>query len=1017
MTDLEARIAVLSPAKREFLLRRLRDVSRATGEESLSLIRRDPAAPIPLSFAQERLWFLEQLGGVGSAYYIPWHLRLTGALDIDALRRALDTLVVRHEALRTTFIMVDGVPRQQIAPAEESAFTLGLHDLRAELAPEAALRHLSVAEAQAPFDLVRGPLIRGQLIRLGEEEHALLITMHHIVSDGWSMGIFLNELSELYDAYQRGEADSLLPLAVQYADYAVWQRAWITGNVLEEQVSYWRTTLAGVPELLKLPTDHPRPAERDYAGGFVPLVLDAELTAGLKSLSQRHRTTLFQTLLAGWAAVLGRLSGQEDLVIGTPTANRNRTEVEGLIGFFVNTLALRVNLSGTLTVAELLQQVKTCAIEAQAHEALPFERVVELVQPMRSLAHSPLFQVMFAWQNMPPSKLMLPGLQVEISGRAAHATVKFDFSLTLQEVGGRIVGGIEYATALWERATVERYAGYLRTMLTAMVADAQQPIAQVPLLSEAERRQVVEGWNATETAYPADLCVHALVEAQAARTPDVVAVEHEGALLTYRELNARANRLAHHLRTLGVGPDARVAICLERGGALILAILAVLKAGGAYVPLDPAYPAERLRYLLADSGAAVLLTADEARADPGRGAAGVRVLDLARDAGAWAAAPSTDPVRTETGLTPAHLAYVIYTSGSTGRPKGVGVPHRGIMNLLCHVECAQPLPPGGRGSLWTSISFDVSVYEVFSVLAFGGTLCVPSEATRLAAGAFIGWLATAEITSAYVPPFMLPELERWLGVRAAGEARVSDRLALRRLLVGVEPIVERLLSAIQERVPALGIINGYGPTEAAVCATMYPVLGRAAIAAPERRTPIGRPVANTQAYVLDAWGAPAPVGVAGELYLGGVQVARGYLQRPGLTADRFVPDPFGAVAGARLYRTGDQVRWRSDGTLEFVGRRDFQVKLRGYRVELGEIDAVLAAHPAVEQAVVLAREDVPGDVRLVAYVVGDLAEASTEVLRGYLSERLPAYMVPAAYVKLPMLPLTANGKVDRKALP
>ena len=563
---------------------------------------------VPLSFAQQRLWFLAQMEGVSEAYHIPVGLRLSGELDGAALRRALDRIVARHEALRTVFVLADGEPVQRIEAAEESRFHLVEHDLRQHSDAPGELERLIAQEAGASFDLERGPLIRGRLIRQAGNEHVLLITMHHIVSDGWSMGVLIRELSTLYGAFVHGEADPLKALSLQYADYAVWQRKWMGGEVLQEQAEYWKAALGGAPELLELPGDHARPAQQNYAGAFAGLVLDEELTTGLKELSKRHGTTLFMTLLAGWAALLGRLSGQQDVVIGTPVANRGRVEIEGLIGFFVNTLALRLDLSGSPAVGELLERVKAQTLTAQEHQDIPFEQVVEIVRPVRSLAHSPVFQVMFAWQNVSEGTLVLPGLEVKPLQSAPHVVAKFDLTLSLQEAGKSIGGGLEYATSLFEPSTVERYLEYFRTLLEGMAADDNRAIDRLPLLTEKERHQVLYGWNATAVEYPSGECIHELFEAQAGRTPEATAVVFEQESLSYAELNGRANRLAHYLRELGVKPDARVAICVERGFEMIVGLLGVLKAGGAYVPLDPGYPEERLRYMLEDSKPVVLLT-------------------------------------------------------------------------------------------------------------------------------------------------------------------------------------------------------------------------------------------------------------------------------------------------------------------------------------------------------------------------------------------------------------------------
>ncbi|HVG45327.1 MAG TPA: condensation domain-containing protein, partial [Longimicrobium sp.] len=664
---LGAGVGIADLFERPVLADLARVVEDAVRTELPPIERVERGGRLPLSFAQQRLWFLEQLGGLGDTYHIATRLRLGGALDPAALRRALDAMLARHEALRTTFVEVEGEPVQHIAPP--GGFRLVEHDLGGHPDAAAELRRVTAEEAGAPFDLEHGPLIRGRLVRMADDEHILLVTMHHIVSDGWSMEVFTRELGVLYAAFRRGERDPLPPLPVQYADYAVWQRTWVEGEVLRQQAEYWKTTLTGAPELLELPVDHPRPARQDHAGAALGIDLGEALTAGLKSLGQRHGTTLFMTLLAGWAAVLARLSGQEDVVVGTPSANRGRTEIEGLIGFFVNTLALRVDLAGSPTVAELLGRVRARALGAQQNQDIPFEQVVELVQPARSLAHSPLFQVMFAWENASEGRLELPGLRVGGVGSASsQVTAKFDLSLSLGEAGGRIVGGVAYATGLFERATIERHLAYLRRVLEAFAADDDlQAVDALPLLPEAERRLVVEEWNATDAAYPRESRIHELFEARAARTPGAAALRFEEESLTYAELNARANRLAHHLRNRGVGPEVRVGVLMERSLEMVVSLLAVLKAGGAYVPLDPGLPAERLAYMLEDSAVPLVLVQAALRGTvPAR--EGVEVLAVDALAERLAAEPAENPA---VGAGPDSLAYVIYTSGSTGRPKGV----------------------------------------------------------------------------------------------------------------------------------------------------------------------------------------------------------------------------------------------------------------------------------------------------------------------------------------------------------
>jgi amino acid adenylation domain-containing protein len=974
-------------------------VLEASGRVELPPIERiERGGPLALSFAQQRLWFLEQLGGMGSAYHIRRVLRLRGELDAGALMRALDRLVARHETLRTTFVLVDGEPRQRIAPAADSAFRLLRHDLSARPDADAELQRLIGEEAHAPFDLEHGPLIRGRLIRMAPAEHVLLLTMHHIVSDAWSMSVLVKEVNALYAAYRRGAEDPLPEPAVQYADYAAWQRRWVEGEVLEAQAAWWQRTLAGAPEVLELPTDHVRPAQQDYAGDAVPVHLDEALTAGLKALSRRHGMTLFHTLLAGWATVLSRLSGQRDVVIGTPTANRGRQEIEGLIGFFINTLALRLDLGGTPTVGELLGRVKARSLEAQQNQDIPFEQVVERVQPARSRAHSPLFQVMFTWQNTPAGALSFAGTEVESIRAATQETARFDLSLGLQEVDGRVAGGVTYATSLFERETVERYAGYLRRVLEAMVADERAAVEELPILPETERALVVEEWNRTDVAYPRDACVHELFEQQVERTPDAVALVFGEESLSYAELNRRANRLAHELRARGVGPDVRVGLCVERSPEMVVGLLAILKAGGAYLPLDPAYPVDRLRYMLHDSRPAVLLT-QAPLADLFAGS-GVPVLTLG-DA-AWSERSAENPARA--GLRSHHLAYVIYTSGSTGRPKGVMVPHTGVVNRLLWMQGAYGLEAHDAVLQKTPYSFDVSVWEFFWTLLSGARLVVAHPGAHQDPDALVEVMGRERISTVHFVPSMLQLFLE--------HPRVETCDALARVVCSGEALPGALAGRVHERLPGVELYNLYGPTEAAVDVTAWSCTPQAV----EKGMRIGRPVANTRIYVLDEQGEAVPAGVLGELCIGGVQVARGYQGRPELTAERFVADPFSAEPGARLYRTGDLARWHADGTLEYVGRTDHQVKIRGFRIELGEIEARLAEHPEVREAAVLAREHAPGDRRLVAYYVAP-GELDAAALRAHLGERVPEYMVPAAYVRLQALPLTPSGKLDRAALP
>ncbi|MEY2930718.1 MAG: hypothetical protein RL033_1467, partial [Pseudomonadota bacterium] len=818
--------------------------------------------PLPLSFAQQRLWFLAQLDArAGAAYVIPGGVRLSGALDIPALQAALDRIVARHEALRTVFVTLDGSPVQRIA-APDVGFALEVLDLSGDPRAEFQLERMAAEEASAPFDLAHGPLIRGRLLRLAPDEHALLVTMHHIVSDGWSMGVLINEFSALYAAFAHGQADPLPALAVQYADYAVWQRRWIAGDVLQRQLDFWRAHLSGAPALLELPTDRPRPALQDFAGASLGFELDAALSAALKDLSRRHGTTLFMTLLAAWATLLARLSGQHAVVIGTPVANRTRAEVEPLIGFFVNTLALRVDLSANPSMADLLAQVRASTLAAQAHQDIPFEQVVEALNPPRSLAHSPVFQVMFAWQNAPEGALELPGLQlqaVESGSGSGSDSVKFDLELSMHEAGDCIVGSFGYASALFDAATIARQLGHWQTLLRALVAQEARPVHQLPLLSGPERDQLLHGFNATDAAFPAERCIHELFEAQAARSPQATALVFEDTSLSYAELNARANRLAHHLVALGVRPDTRVAICVERSVPMVVGLLAILKAGGAYVPLDPDYPAERLAFMLADCAPRVLFTTASVRANLGALPASLAVLELDSPLQAWDSLSGTNPDASALGLSPSHLAYVIYTSGSTGRPKGVMVAHASLVNYLYWAVSAYAPAQGAVVS--SSLSFDATITSLYAPLLCGSTVTLLREHREIdglqsllsdARGAGL-----VKITPAHLD--------------AMGRHMRSRKLpcSAQTFVIGGEALSLSTVQLWHEHAPRIRLVNEYGPTETVVGCAVYEIAPGVPV---QGRLPIGQPIANTRIYILDGHGAPVPIGVAGEIHIGGVQV-------------------------------------------------------------------------------------------------------------------------------------------------
>src|SRR5579864_3545095 len=965
-------------------------ISGGRHAQLLPITKADRKQRLPLSYAQQRLWFLAQMKGVSEAYHISFGVRLLGKLERQALGLALDRLVQRHEALRTTFQVVDGEAVQRIASVEESRFSLQEHDLRQAADAEVEVRQLIDEEAHTSFDLEAGPLIRGRLIRQAEDEHTLLVTMHHIVSDGWSLGVLLNELSALYRAFARGESDPLPELSVQYPDYAVWQRNWMQGEVLREQGEYWKTTLAGAPTLLELPADHARPAEQEYTGAWSEVMLDEGLTAGLKELSKQHGVTLYMTLLAGWAALLGRLSGQQDILVGTPVANRRQGELEGLIGFFVNTLVLRTDLSGRPRVGELLERVKSQSLGSQRHQDIPFEQVVEMVQPERSLAHSPLFQVMFAWQNAPRGALDLLGLKTVWLEMAPHRVARFDLTASLWETEERIAGGVEYATALYEKATIERYLEYWRRILEGMTAGSDRTADCLDLLSDGERNQVLCEWNRTEAAYP-QKCLHELFQDQVSRNAEAAAVEFEGQELTYGELNRRANQLGHYLRRVGVGPEVRVGICMERGLEMVVGLLGILKAGGAYEALDPHYPAERLKFMVDDSSIAVLMTQSgllEKLPGPARVISiDTEVAEIARQSGE------------DVGLTlhPENVAYVIYTSGSTGRPRGVAIQHGSANALLQWAREVFRVEELAGVLASTSICFDLSVFEIFAPLSWGGKTIVVRDALSLAE---TGQKPGVKLLNTV--PSAMAELLRIQGIPDS----------IRTVNLAGEALPPETVEQLYEELQVERIFNLYGPSEDTTYST-YACLKRGEASG---RVPIGKPISNTQAYVLDREYQPVPVGVVGELCLGGQGVARGYLNRPELTAEKFVPNPFSERGGERIYRTGDQVKWKQDANLEFLGRLDQQVKLRGYRIELGEIEAALQAHEGVRACAVVVREDQPAEKRLVAYLVKTRA-VKAAAFAGFLKERLPDYMIPSAFVEMEQLPLTPNGKVDRKALP
>ena len=938
----------------------------------------------PLSFAQQRLWFIDQLEPNSALYNVARAFRLSGAVGVASLERGLNAILRRHEVLRTTFPALDGRPLQRISPS--LTIPLPTWDLtdRPENEREERALQLVNREARQPFNLAEGPLFRAVLIRLAAEDHLLLFNMHHIVSDGWSMSVLYRELGALYSGFAAGRPSPLAELPIQYADFAQWQRQWLQGDTLERQVSYWKRQLQDLPAL-ELPTDRPRPAVQSYRGARQSIVLPQELTEALKAFSQRERVSLFMTLLAAFKILLYRYSAQSDIAVGIPIAGRNRVEVEGLIGFFVNTLVLRTELSGNPTFLELLGRVREIALEAYAHQDLPFEKLVEELQPERNLGHAPFTQVMFAFQNFPDSPLQLSGStarQLELDTGIA----KFDLTLRIDLDPSNRICLFEYSTDLFDRATIVRMLHHFQTLLQGIVANAEQRISELPLLTQAERKQLLVEWNDTRTDYPRDKCVHELFEEQAERTPDAVAVVFENQRLTYHELNQRANQLAHYLRKQGVGPEVLAALYLERSVEMVVSLLATLKAGGAYMPLDTSYPAERIAFMSEDAGASVLVSQNSlvsqlARGTDDRGPATDdhnrrrfsfrdprrSVVCLDKDWNIIAQESATNPAITTAGE---NLAYVIYTSGSTGKPKGVAVEHRQLLNYTTEIRRRLNPSAGCSFALVQPFTFDSSVTVLFLSLLAGGSLHVISRERA----------ADAQLLSDYFcrhPIDFLKTTPSHLGTLQASSG--TKRLMPNRCLVlGGEQSRWDWVQYLQALNPGCMIFNHYGPTETTVAVLLYPAEKRLNTQ-PYSKFPLGRPFANTQIFLLDTRLEPVPIGIAGELYVGGDNVTRGYLNRPDLTAERFIPNLFSDKPGERLYRTGDLARYLPDGNIEFLGRVDDQVKIRGFRIEPGEIESALQQHPDVREVAVVAQADISDQKRLVAYIVAGRDRAPTIV--------------------------------------
>ncbi|HEX7312963.1 MAG TPA: amino acid adenylation domain-containing protein [Pyrinomonadaceae bacterium] len=960
----------------------------------------------PCSYAQRRLWFIDQLQPGTALYNQPLSLLLKGRLDLHALRSALTEVVRRHETLRTTFARSGEEPEQLIHPPSPVPLSVvDLSDLPADVR-ETEARRLAAEEARRPFDLSTGPLLRASLLRLSEAEHVLLFTTHHVISDGWSLEVLVKEVAALYDAYSKGRPSPLAELPVQYADYTIWQRTHLRGALLDAELAYWKQQLAGAPPLLELPTDFPRPPVQRHTGAHLPFALGAELSAGLRRLAVARGVTPFMLVLAAFQLLLSKYSGQEDVVVGTPVANRTRAETEGLIGFFVNTLAVRSDLAGDPSFVELLARVREACVAAYAHQEVPFERVVEAVEPERNLSHDPVFQVMFAWQTAPASRLSLRDLEVA-PFRKEVGIAKFDLLLAMQDSEGNISGTLEYSDELFEATTAERMVGHFKNLLESIVAAPHRPISELPLLGADEARQLTERWSRSSDSDRSDDRLQQLFEQQAARTPDAVAVVFGQERLTYGELNARANRLAHHLRALGVGPDVIVGLMLNRSTEMLVALLGILKAGGAYLPLDPAYPVERLRLMLDDARARILLTQSELVARLPEQRVRPVLLDSEDERQLIERHAEDNPASINHAD---NLAYVMYTSGSTGGPKGVAMTHRPLVSLLRWQLGDASRPRAPRTLQFTSLSFDVSFQEIFLSWSAGATLVLTDEETRRDAARLWRTLVGERVERLFLPFVALQNLAE------AAEPDEAAPASLREVITAGEQLkITRPLASLLQRLEGCVLENQYGPMESHVV-TSHRLSGSPGEW--ELLPPIGRPVTNSRVYVLDARLRPVPTGVIGELHIGGDVLARGYLNRPALTAEKFIPDPFSTTPGARLYRTGDRARFRADGVLEFLGRADDQVKVRGFRVELGEVEAALSSHPSVRECAVLLYDDGTGNRRLTAYATPQKGASPTAgELRAHLRERLPEHMVPTGFVLLDEMPLTPSGKVNRKALP
>ncbi|HBP88786.1 MAG TPA: amino acid adenylation domain-containing protein [Nitrospirales bacterium] len=997
-------------AKQQWLTQRLKNFNQK--QSSFNITQQSRPTTLPLSFAQQRLWFLDQWEPGSSAYLLSYSWRLRGPLNRSALEASLTALVARHESLRTTFSVIDGQPVQIIAPM--TTISLPYRDLTVfpEETKEDKLTRFLEKESSRPFDLATGPLWRSQLLRMAPEEHAFLLTLHHIITDGWSMRIIFQELSTLYAGQVTGQPMTLSPLPLQYADFAIWQRQRLQGEFLEQQLSYWRTHLAGAPSSLELPLDAPRPLQQSYRGDGICFTLSPTLTLALKKLSQQEGVTLFMTLLAAFQILLSRYTDQRDILVGTPIAGRTHTELEGLIGFFVNTLVLRTQFKGQPTFREILHQVRETCLNAYAHQDLPFEKLVEALQLVRDPSRHPLIQVMFQLHHADSTgELTLPNLEVARLP-SSRQTAKFDLSVDLVTTGEKVHGTVTFNTDLFKYATIKNLATHFHKLLEGLVADPTQAVHRLPLLSAAESHQLLIEWNPLGPSEPLSPCVHHLVEAQTIATPDAVAIQEGNHHLTYAALDQRASHLAQYLIGQGIGTEVRVGIYTERSLAMMVVMLGILKSGGAYVPLDPTIPVDRLRYMVKDAQVEVVVTSAILRSQLTTCLPPIAAVDGEKSFPILAVDEEWPPSLCKghnhktalPDLQPGNLAYVMYTSGSTGQPKGVMISHRNIVRLVQSPTYLNWPDPAVCLQL-ASPAFDAATFEIWATLAQGGRLILGPN--LLPSFDDIGaLLQDHQITLLWLTAGLFHQLADW---------NLQAFRPLHTLLAGGDVLSPRHVRRMVKQLPTCQLINGYGPTENTTFTCCFPVPQDGNVG---EAVPIGRPIPQTQAYVFDTQQQLVPVGVAGELWIGGHGLARGYQGRPDWTAESFRPHPYSLEPGARLYRSGDHVRYRHDRMIAFLSRKDHQVKIRGYRIECGEIESILTTHPAVRDTAVLPREDSVGNKRLVAYIVPECSPPpNISEFRDFLSRSLPSYMVPTAFILLDAFPLTANGKVDRRKLP